>query len=376
MAYPVDWGRKCAVTIDNTKVPGNLSNFPVLLTEDNLPSEMFDADGTYPALNGGGDIRFSSDSAGSTQLACEIVSFVTDNDPANGTAEIWVKVPSVSSSADTIIYVWYNKSGETQPVASDTYGSESVWDSNHKAVWHLNESSGSRYDSTANDNTLSDNATVTSATGKIGTAADFEKDNSEYLSINDASQTGLDFTGDITLEAFFKLETVPSRGAYYGYPFISKWLATGNQRSYGFAYSQDASGNLGYAMYTCENGTSATFGWHNIDLSADTWYHVAYVYDASAGTCEIYHNGSSVGTITGLKTSLYSGSGQVQVGAMLANTDYFDGLIDNLVMSNTTRSSDWITAEYNNQNSPSTFATAGTAETPGGTTWTPKIIMY
>jgi hypothetical protein len=46
--------------------------------------------------------------------------FVTDNDPANGVADIAVKVPSVSSTTDTVIYVWYNKAGETQP-AANTY---------------------------------------------------------------------------------------------------------------------------------------------------------------------------------------------------------------------------------------------------------------
>ena len=79
MAFPVDWGRQCELEIDHTKLSGNVSNFPVLLTEDTLPLEMFDADGSYPAINGGGDIRFSSDINGETQLACEVVSFVTDN---------------------------------------------------------------------------------------------------------------------------------------------------------------------------------------------------------------------------------------------------------------------------------------------------------
>jgi len=135
-----EWGRKCELVIQSSQVPDTLTNFPVLLTELTLPSEMLDADGSYPALNGGGDIRFSSDAIGSTRLSCEIVTFTTDNNPANGTAEIWVDVPTVLSSSNTSIWVWYDSSGASQPAASAAYGSESVWDANYKGVWHLNES--------------------------------------------------------------------------------------------------------------------------------------------------------------------------------------------------------------------------------------------
>ena len=135
MAFPTGWGRRCSLTVDHTKVISDQSDFPVLFTVANLPSEMFDADGSYPALSGGGDIRFSSDSAGATQLSCEVVSFTINNDPALGTAEIWVKT-SISSSVDTVIYVWYNKAGETQPAVDAAYGRNSVW-SAFKFVCHM-----------------------------------------------------------------------------------------------------------------------------------------------------------------------------------------------------------------------------------------------
>ncbi|MCH8874857.1 DUF2341 domain-containing protein, partial [candidate division KSB1 bacterium] len=132
--------RKCELVIQASQVPDTLTNFPVLVTEATLPTEMFDADGTYFALNGGGDIRFSSDQNGTFLLPCEIVTFTTDNNPALGKAEIWVKVPTVSSSSNTSIWVWYNKAGATQPPAAAVYGSESVWDANYMGVWHLKES--------------------------------------------------------------------------------------------------------------------------------------------------------------------------------------------------------------------------------------------
>ena len=53
-----------------------------------------------------------------------------------------------------------------------------------KAFWKLGEVSGTRADSIGS-NTLTDNNTVTSATGIIGNGAQFERDNSEHFSLAD-----------------------------------------------------------------------------------------------------------------------------------------------------------------------------------------------
>jgi len=94
MAFPTGWNRKCMrfVNTGNVFFTGQSGTVEVLLTAANLPSEMFDADGSYPARSDGGDIRISRDAAGATQLAREVVNFNIDNDPANGYAEIWVKM--------------------------------------------------------------------------------------------------------------------------------------------------------------------------------------------------------------------------------------------------------------------------------------------
>ncbi|HEU0272951.1 MAG TPA: LamG-like jellyroll fold domain-containing protein, partial [Candidatus Udaeobacter sp.] len=49
-------------------------------------------------------------------------------------------------------------------------------------------------------------------------------------------------------------------------------------------------------------------------------------------------------------------------GAAIANSFgayYFNGDVDELRISSTNRSTDWIAAEYNNQNNPGTFVTMG-----------------
>ncbi len=134
-----EWGRKCRLLIQAGQVAADLTNFPVLITEVNLPSEMVDAGNTHHAENGGGDIMFSSDDAGANQLACQIVTFTTIANPASAKVQIWVNVPFVSSSSNTPIWVWYNSPGKTQPAPSDMFGSESVWDTNYVVIQHMDE---------------------------------------------------------------------------------------------------------------------------------------------------------------------------------------------------------------------------------------------
>lgn len=135
MAFPVGWARRCAIVIgaDQVAGTGTLSDFPVCLTKANLPSEMLDKDGSYPAQMGGGDIRFSSDSAGTTLLPCHVLEFIPADDPANGQALIYVGV-DLSGTVDTTIYVWYSTATRVeQPKynantdADGFRGSDYVW---------------------------------------------------------------------------------------------------------------------------------------------------------------------------------------------------------------------------------------------------------
>jgi hypothetical protein len=46
-------------------------------------------------------------------------------------------------------------------------------------------------------------------------AIDLEADKSQYLSVSDAVQAGLDITGDLTIEAWVKIESAPGLGESY-----------------------------------------------------------------------------------------------------------------------------------------------------------------
>jgi len=215
---------------------------------------------------------------------------------------------------------------EATQISGSTY-----LETNLVSYWTMDEVSGTRADSHGS-NELSDNNTVGSATGKIQLGADFERDNSEYLSIADASQTGLDFTGDMSISCWINLESLPSTNQTRD--FIAKYNTTGNNRSYIYRF-QDVGGTKMFEVRNSTDGTGANTSIATLnysDFSVGTFYHLVFAYSATSGTCAVYVNGSSVGTITGLKTSIYNGSAIFEVGSNGEATATYDGIIDEVAI--------------------------------------------
>ena len=125
---------KQQITIDHTRVSGggNLSNFPVLIsmTDPNLKTTL---NGGYVQNSNGYDIIFT-DSTGTTKLDHEIEKYVA----TTGEIEMWVRIPMLSNTTDTMIYMYFDNSG----IASSQENKTGVWDSNFKGVWHMKETTG------------------------------------------------------------------------------------------------------------------------------------------------------------------------------------------------------------------------------------------
>lgn len=366
MAFPTDWGRKCKLTIPASKVDANLTDSPVLLTEDVLPEEMFDADGDHPALNGGGDLRFSADVAGSTRLACEVVSFVTDNDPANGSAQIRVKIPSVSSSVNTDIYVWWEKAGETQPPRADTYGSDNAWKNTLKGVYHLEENSGDAIDSTGNANDLTPIGTLPNQiNAKIGKGQSFDGTNDYYV-------RGAAYADDFD----------PGNSPLFT---ISVWVKHNLGGDYdGLAVMKGASwltssGNRGYVLYGRPNSPYLQIrirGDGDVLRSADittniwddSWHLLHIVFDDPNGFIKTYIDGSyhSQSTFSANLIGNVDVAQDFEVNRtpndnkLISNLDEFRYYAEALTEEE-------ISTIFNNENDPATFIIPGTPidGTPG-----------
>ena len=112
-----------SMTIDHTKVPSTQSNFTVLVSLTD-PALKTVANGGHVANANGYDIGFYADSGGTTKLKWEVEKY----DGTTGNLIAWVKIPSVSSSIDTVFYLMYGDSA----INTDQSDPPNTWDLNFK----------------------------------------------------------------------------------------------------------------------------------------------------------------------------------------------------------------------------------------------------
>ncbi len=332
--YNASWKYRKTITFtsDSGKIPSTQSEFPVLV---NLSS---DTDLAADAQNDGDDILFTLSDA-TTKLSHEIEKF----DGNTGELIAWVKVTSLSTSG--VIYLYYgNASCSSQQSAS------SVWDSNFKMVQHLKENSGTHYDSTSNDNDGTPNGGVTQGTtGQINGAGSFDGSN-DYVQLS----YNFPYTGDVTVEAWVKVlgsgtnDLQIIAGTEDGF--------TGGQGGYSLSLRYSTS-KFQFAHGDGTGGSHWDVALSNAHASGQ-WYHLTGVH--TSGQDLIYVNGTSENPHTN-SYSLAIGT-TARIGRYpndLGEARTFNGTIDEVRVSDTARSADWIKAEYSNQNDPSTFYTLG-----------------
>lgn len=187
------------------------------------------------------------------------------------------------------------------------------------SFWALEEASGTRNDSHST-NHLTDNNTVASAAGKVGTAGDFEKDNSESLSI---ASNGSLLTGDIDFSAagWVQFESKVTSAAGFG--------KEGTIGNYEWVMYYDV-GSDRLRLWVSNDGTNG------ITVSADNlgspavgiWYFVVVWHDSVNNLMGISVNDGTPNT-QAYSNGVFAGAGPFMVGADEASTTYFwDGLID------------------------------------------------
>jgi hypothetical protein len=314
-----------SVTIDHTKVPTNQSNFPLLIS------------GTFPYLagvaNGGNvqnsngyDIVFTSDAECATKLDFEVETY----NASTGAVNYWVKVPTISHTSDTPIYMCYGNAS----ITTDQSNKTGVWDANYKGVWHLpNGTSLTVNDSTASGNNGT-NHSATAVSGKVDGAANCDG-SSQSISVPQIIATNTT---------------------------VEHWMY--RTASADFRIMADAGWNSTDGFCTVLNSDQHAFVKHaravaytTISSPLNTWEHVVWTVDTD-NKARLYINGVLSYTDTDTQAII----SQTHGGSLGSRLDvsgnpfrYFPGTLDEVRISNVARSADWITTEYNNQSSPATF---------------------
>lgn len=239
------------------------------------------------------------------------------------------------------------KVGGGLKIASNTAAGPSDLLTGLVSYWKLEEASGSRADS-AGSNTLTDNNTVTSATGVIGNAASFAAANLEYLSVADNASLSFSTTFSVS---FWMNQT--SAIAVNRVP-ISKWIQAGTDSEWlGSTIGTGAEFRFFIANAAGDSGGNVG-DTTNAAMVADTLYHFVVVYDGNltgnANRLKIYLNGtqktlSFVGTIA---ASLPSTAAPLWVGAWSTSvTRPFNGSIDEVGLWNVALTSGQAARLYN-----------------------------
>ena len=213
------------------------------------------------------------------------------------------------------------------------------------ALTRLGETVYSNLDSTANQNNGTAGGQPTSVTGQIDGATHFNAADPDY--INCGSSSSLAGMSALTVEAWVKQDNLPSGGT----GIVAKWSSWS---SGSYILWQGSSGAVSWGVITTNTHTYVT---GPAALTAGQWYYLVGVYNGSQIT--LYINGAQVGSAS-LTGNVMSTSDLCYIGRY--TTPYFNGTIDEVRISNMSRSVSWITTEYNNELNPSTFCTVGSEE--------------
>ena len=211
------WPYQQAITILHTKVSNtDQTNFPVLI---NLTNASLSAH----AQASGNDIYFTA-SDGVTVLPYEREKYTS----ATGALVAWVKIPDLSHTVDTVIYLNYGN-----PAATDQQQAANTWNTNFKGVWHLSQTSGTTLnDSTSTGNNATNQGATLGAAGEIGNGITLNGTNA-YISTTTIYTNPL----PVTISAWFKT------------------TATNGAKIIGFESSQTGTASVNYDRHLFVNTT-------------------------------------------------------------------------------------------------------------------------
>ena len=140
---------------------------------------------------------------------------------------------------------------------------------------------------------------------------DLERDSTQYLSR--ADEVALSITGDITLEAWVKIESDPASNVLYW--IVAKQVGSGTNRSYGWAYWNDA-GTTKMTFWNSSDGGGVNEDRLSVNqtLTVGTWTHAAVTWTAATSTANHYIDGASIGTAAGVNTATFDSTNQLTIG--------------------------------------------------------------
>jgi len=311
------------LTFDNSVSSENLINFPVIVKLNSSRISYTKTSAT--------DIRFY-DNDNLTLLSKE-----TELWNNSGDSFVWVKVPLLENTTNDFIWAYYDCANTNSDDATN------VWDSDYKAVWHMTEVNAT--DSTSNNNNGTESGGVAyTDLGKIDGADDFDGDN-DYINCSNGSSLN-SISDNITITAWI----YPKGWGEYAASGYGRIVDKGKFLLFINRDGQPAYNNYSLVGYIyLNNGSAYPFNTPIDSISLNTWQHVAATYDNNS--VKIYINGKSqdLSYMYGPPPWDVIGdhsANELLIGESAAQNRAFNGTIDDVRISNISRSASWINASY------------------------------
>jgi hypothetical protein len=272
-------------------------------------------------------------------------------DQGTGSLTAWVNIPFLSAGEDTVFYLYYGNPG----CVNQEYP-EKTWDSHYVAVWHMNDATTSTID----DSTIHEyDATKKAANmpvesnGKIGKGQQYTRSSTqwEYIAVNDYN--ALEISGDFTVSAWIKPSTEQDMKVAGKHQEFS-----GDY--FGYAINWNVGPQLKMSLRVDKGGFGYEYTYAGQTEPPNLWYYLTGV--KRYGTNFLYVDGTQQAE-TGTQT-LVNSDQPFCIGAWRTDiaSANFDGIIDEVHVSDIGRSSTWIQTEYNTMNNPTQFVTIGPEE--------------
>lgn len=324
LAWPVaslawwddNWNFRKPITIDTTPagaaLTASVDKFTVLVRLDAVRFTYF-AD-TKPD---GADIRFIG-ADDKTPLPFHIESY----DPVAGMAFIWVQVPRLTTGTSETIYMYY---GNPDAVAGGDAAAS--FDVSHVLVYHFED--GKVVDRTSYGNNPAANSAVANPGAVIGSGIRFN--GAESISVNASPSLRLIPTQGLTASAWVNIDQEQPDAV----------LLQASDPG-GAALTLAIDGLTPYVRFTDGRANAETP--RTTRLTPGTWHLLTAVVDREI--IVLYLDGLRIAETP---ATLVEIGATFTVGADGAGQRLYFGRMDDLVIANTARSADWVTAAFANQ---------------------------
>lgn len=375
--------RRAAIVIDHTQAGGSdITDFefrvwgtwPELATLNNggyvfeWPTPM----GADQRSSHGADIRFWSNAACTIPLDYEIEHVTRSDNPgfwAGGNFAAWVRIPTLSASVDTTIYITVGN--KTRTVTTD-FDPSAMWRSAHRAIFHFGGFGGSSgygspqgLDSSGNGNHLARQSPagdgnayalvwhVTPSLVVMG--GRFMEVTSNSDPSRRSHNASLSLAGPFTIKCWFGI---------YGHAnfrvLCVKGTASGTTRNY--TIFSDAAGKV-HLNFTQGGVFRVVTSTNSVPVSttATDWHFLVATYDGSFLRLFIDNVLEASLAVTG---AVDTNTNTFELGQLAPSSNRFDGALDHFKMLDIAEIAGRMTAEFNNQKPGQTFFTIGPWSAP------------